>query len=374
MLKKKLEELRARRIEIRSSLELDQKIDMATVQEELNQLEVREADLLAKMELAELVHKTENRSIEKPKMEFKKKEYDEVKEYRSAFFKKLMNKQLSEMETRAMDTTVGSAGYAIPESLSQLIYRAVETQSILYTLVKKTFVKGTFSVLTAPASADVSWHVENNAETSDDTVIPVKVTFNGYELIKIIDISKAALTMTIDSFEAYIATEIGIKMSRAIEAAVISGNGATAPKGILTEALTEVNFTGAIDYTTLVTALGTLPGQYASGASFSMNRKTFYTEVLGIVDADGNPVVIADVQSPAKFNILGVPVVIADQIADSHLILGNLNYYQINYQEGVSIEKDVSVGFKSGYVTFRGYALLDGKVLDTDAFILIEEA
>ncbi len=102
-----------------------------------------------------------------------------------------------------------------------------------------------------------------------------------------------------------------------------------------------------------------------------MNRKTFYTKVLGMVDADGEPIVVADVTAPAKFSLLGVPVVLADQLADDVILLGDFDYYQLNFNEGVSIERNDAAGFTSATVYFRGFAVVDGKAIDKNAFIKI---
>jgi len=368
MLSKKLEEIMNRQVEIRNLLDSDAKVNLEDIKTELAQLEKNEKEIRSKQEVRNSL--TEVRTLDSKS----KVEYDEAGEYRNAFVKTLQGKILNPVETRAMDTTTGSAGYAIPETMQNDIYRAIEAKSDLYNLVSKTFVKGNFTILKAPASADCAWHTENADVASDDTVIPVKLTFEQRELIKVIKISRAALNMTVSSFDSYLVNEIATKMAKAINAAILTGNGTTAPKGILTETLETTTFTTNLSYANLISAFGNFPSEFANNAKFVCNRKTFFNQVLGMEDADGNPIVHPDVSAPAKYSVLGMPVVIDGLIVDDTIIIGDLSMYHLNYQEGVSVVRNDSVGLTSGTIAYVGYASLDGKVIDVAAFAKIVKA
>ena len=61
----------------------------------------------------------------------------------------------------------------------------------------------------------------------------------------------------------------------------------------------------------------------------------FFTDILGMEDANGNSVVLVDAQSPTKFNILGYPVIINDFVAEDTIIFGDFSYYHFNWAKGV---------------------------------------
>ena len=84
-------------------------------------------------------------------------------------------------------------------------------------------------------------------------------------------------------------------------------------------------------------------------------------------DSGGKPVVVADAQSPAKFNVLGYPVIVDDNMAADTLIFGDLKEYKLNFAADPTVARDGSVGFRTGSVVFRAMALADGKLADANA-------
>ena len=84
-------------------------------------------------------------------------------------------------------------------------------------------------------------------------------------------------------------------------------------------------------------------------------------------DTAGNRVVVADAQSPAKFNVLGFPVIVDDNMAEDTIVFGDFKAYKFNFAADPTVESDASVGFRSGSVVYRAMALADGKLADKTA-------
>ena len=121
-------------------------------------------------------------------------------------------------------------------------------------------------------------------------------------------------------------------------------------------------------YTDLMSIIATIPTQYLPNASFLMPRALFYGKVLGLTDTTGNRVVVADAQAPAKFNILGYPVIVDDNVTAGAVIFGDLRQgYAFNFGAGPEVKRDDSVGFRTGSSVYRAMALCDGKPLDKKA-------
>ena len=92
-----------------------------------------------------------------------------------------------------------------------------------------------------------------------------------------------------------------------------------------------------------------------------MSRATFFGNVLKIMDNSNDPIVVKDVQAPAKYNILGYPVIIEDEVG-TDIIFGDLKEgYVFNFGAGVSVARDESVGFRTGSTVYRAMCLGDGK-------------
>ena len=84
---------------------------------------------------------------------------------------------------------------------------------------------------------------------------------------------------------------------------------------------------------------------------------------------------VADAQAPAKFNILGYPVIVDDNVTAGTIIFGDLRQgYAFNFGAGPEVKRDDSVGFRTGSSVYRAMALCDGKPLDKKALCVFIEA
>lgn len=294
-------------------------------------------------------------------------------EYRSAWLHRLQGRALTEVEQRAMSTASGSAGAAVPQATAQMIVERLEQTTALYPLVSRSSVPGTLKIPVESAGAAASWKQQNAAITATDANM-VEVNLSGYELVKLVTVSIAAKRMTLDAFERYVVSQLARKMAIAIEAAIVSGTGTDMPTGILvgvtfTEGTNKISFTksGVPTYDNIMDALALLPGPYHPGAVFVCNTKTKYKYIRKIKDAEGRPFFDQGM-------IDGKPVVVNDQIADKKILICNPAYYQMNAQQEITIDISDQSGFRSAQIDYRGYAIMDGKPLLSEAFVLIDES
>lgn len=73
-------------------------------------------------------------------------------------------------------------------------------------------------------------------------------------------------------------------------------------------------------------------------------------------------------------SILGYPVVMDDYMPDGEVLLGDLDYYFMNFALAPTIETSKEAGFRSGKLVYRGLAVADGKPALPEAFVRVEEA
>lgn len=294
-------------------------------------------------------------------------------EYRSAWLNRLRGFALTEAETRAMSTAEGSAGAAVPTTTANMIQQRLEQTSVLYARISKSSIPGAFKMPVESASASAAWHTENAAINGTDAGV-ASVTFSGFELVKLVTVSKAAQKMTIDAFEQFIVAQIVRKMAIAIEAAIISGTGIDQPTGILNG----VTFTAAVNkvtyekgktmtYDSIMDTLALLGSAYHQGAIWVCSTKTKYTQLRKIKDGEGRPMFTEGM-------IDGKDVIADDQVPDGKLLLMAPAYYHMNAQQEIGIDFSEQSGFRNAQVDYRGYAVLDGKPTLSEAFVLLEEA
>lgn len=315
-------------------------------------------------------------------------------QYRDAFYKTLLGQKLTHAEAmtykRAMDmvgaerrldafNTITDAAAVIPTlTLNEVISKA-RTKGGLISVCRSFNIPSNLSVPVATPGAAASWHVEGDAVATEETTT-VPVTFTGYELIKILSLSAAAKRMSIAGFEAYIIDELTASVMEAIEDALVNGSGLGQGTGI--EDITWVKNTNAIEYAKgktpeyldFVKTISLLKRGYAAGSHWAMNNATLYTHVYSVMDTVGRPIFISDPKVENIGRILGVPVVIDDDIASGDIYLGNFNYMGYNMPQAPIIEVSRESSFKSGLIDYRVLAIADCKPLVEEAFVKMYEA
>ncbi len=384
----RLQEIEARKLEIRSLLESEQDIELEAIDTELRSLESEKQQIEQRAALAQgiqagIVPATQ---IEQPKEERKmelevmtKEEVLASAEYRSGYFKLLQGKAITDAEKRALTTAAGSAGAAVPTQTLNSIIDKLRQSSVLFPKVSVSYIGGNVSLVVANAKNAAAWKAEGaNGTAADDTVS--SVVLNGYELIKLVEISAAAQAMTIDAFEAYIVAELSRQLAIAIENAILNGTGTNQPQGILTgitwNASNSVTWAAnaSVGYDNLLDGVALLPTLYHQNAAIVLSRKTLFGGIRKIKSTTGEPIFVYNPQDAFAGTIFGYPVIINDYIADDVILFGDLSYYYFNFAQAPQIEASREAAFASGKVTYRGLLVADGKPALAEAFVKISKA
>jgi len=286
-------------------------------------------------------------------------------EYRVAFLKNLMGKELT-----AEERTVDLSG-ALPSSTANKVVSIVE-QSPLLSKVEISRIAGNLAIPTETASDAASWGASGAA--SNDAVGTTQLY--AYQLIKTITVPGTVKAGAIDAFEDYIVRRLAEKIRKALEAAVINGDGSGKATGIkvtvntLTGTFTKAAFAKA----DLFKIMGALGGDYQDEAIFVMPSKLYYGEVAAVAGIN-DYVNLASGANTAK--LMGKDVVLTENAVISgadYIFYGDPKKYFINFSEDINVKKDESVGFASNSVMYRGVAVCDGKLADANAFVMFTRA
>lgn len=307
-------------------------------------------------------------------------------EYRSAFYKKLLGKELTDTEARAFDTakaekrsdsfnTLSNSAAVIPtQTLNEIVKQARNTNG-LYNEVRLFHVPSNLSVPVGTPTDAASWHTEG-AAVDRTKVTTTAVTFTGLELIKVLSMSAAARRMEIAAFESYMTQELRSAIADAIGAAIVSGTGTGQPTGILsgiTWTKTNSLSVTALSADKLLEAVAMLPAGYAGGAKFAMSTATLFGQVYPLKDGEGK-YLFTDPTAGGVHRLFGFEIVIDDNIPAGTVLFGNFRYYGVNIPEGVAVEVSRESGFTSGLIDFRALCIADGKPIVPGAFVKIEVA
>lgn len=361
----RLKEIEARMAEIKSELET-REAELATEElrafnDEMDKL-IEERDSINKDIEARnaLLEKVKEEEIEVRTFEEEKEMAEErtfaidSKEYRNAWLKNLQGKALDAEERTAI-----SAGAAIPtETLNQIVGK-LELNPII-AAVDVMHIAGNVSIPVEGTINAANWVAMGTAATdSADTLTPV--TLAAYKLIKTVEITADVKAMAIPAFEAWLVARLANKIEVAIAAGIVAGTGSSQATGLNSISANATKWTKAgMTFKDLMGIIAALAPEYAANATFVTTRAIFYGQMLGMTDSTGNRVVVADAQSPAKFNVMGYPVILSDSA--SGVIFGDLKEgYKFNFASDVEVKADESVAFRTGSTVYRAMCLADGK-------------
>lgn len=347
---------------------LEQEVEQLTAERQQIQNEVQTRQQLRANIAAGIIPGTVIERQEENPMEKKTFAVDSA-EYREAF---LLNLQGRELNAEQRAAVTGAA--AIPTQTLNQIYRYVEESPILSS-IDMTYIPGNVTLPVESAVAEAAWVAVGTAATDSADAI-TSISLAAHKLIKTLEVTADVEAMAIDAFESWIVAKLGEKMEKALDNAVFNGTGSGQPTGILKTLSTATgSFTKAkAKYSDLINIVAALASGPARNAKFAMPRKLFFTDVIGIEDQSGQPVCHADVTSPAKYNILGYPVILDDNIPADNIIFGDFKAYKLNIAKAPVISSDDSVAFRSGSRVYRALALADGKLAMSDAFVRFTRA
>ena len=334
----------------------------------LDEIETRKATLA---KVASLPEKELEPVIDKEnEMEEKRTFAVDSAEYREAWLKKLQGKELTVEERDAV-----TASAAIPTETMNMIVGKLELNPII-AAVDVSYIPGNVTFPAEDSVADANW-VEMATAATDSADALRAVTLGAYKLIKTVSITADVQAMAIPAFESWLTARLANKIEKAVDAAILTGNGSNKPTGIL-QTLTTADGTWAstgLVWKDVATIIGKIGSQYRSGAKFVMNSNLFFGSIVGMVDSNKQPVVrLADAEGPTSYRLVGYPVIVDDNCTSDNILFGDLKAYKFNFAKSPEVSSDDSVEFRTGNRVYRALALADGKLADTNAIVRYRKA
>ena len=305
-------------------------------------------------------------------------------EYRSAFFKTLQGKELTEPEQRAytaaqaekradsFNTLSNSAAVVPTKTLNEIVRQAGNVNG-LFGEVRLFAVPSNMAIPVGVPTDPAAWHTEG-APVERKAVAATNVTFAAHELMKVLSMSAAVKRMELSAFESYITQEMRTSVADAIGAAIVNGDGAGKPKGVLSGVTWDKKnsiSTNALTADNLLAAIALMPAGYAAGAKFAMSTATLFGTVYPLKDTTG-AYYFTDTEKGGVHRLFGFPVVLDDNIPAGTILFGNFRYYGVNVPSGVAVEMSRESGFTSGMIDYRALCIADGKPIIPGAFVKIE--
>ena len=364
-----VDELLARKEEI--AAEVDSLEDIETVQARSAELDEISAELEARKELAE--KKAEIREAVaagdgevKETIEFKEEERKEMfgidsVEYRDAWVKRLIGRELNEEERNAL----ASAANVIPKMTVNAVWDK---------LVKQSELLGKVDVTQFPTYVRFPVATTNNAATSQviGTAITESSDVIGYvdlvpnEYVKLLTVGADIEHMAVPAVHDWIVDNLVGQIRYAINKDIVVGSGTNALKGLKESCDATGNVIPAtVTKASILAIMAALGGNYQQGAIWIMTPTMFYENIMGLTAL--NDYVIND---GFQFKLFGHDVVLMSECEISSketIFYGDPKAYKVNIFKPIEVkafETATSTNFQ-----FRGACLADGELLDTSAFV-----
>ena len=280
-------------------------------------------------------------------------------EYRDAWTKKIVGRELNEEERSALS----SAGAVIP---------TMTVNAVWDKLVKKAELLGKVDVTQFPNYVRFPKATTNNAASSgavgssitesSDVIGYVDLIPNEY--VKLLTVGADIEHMAIPAVHDWIVDNLVGKIREAINKDILVGSGSNALKGIYTS-VTSTTLAASPDKSNFLGIMGALGSNYQEGAVWVMTPKMFFETVMSLTTL--NDYVIND---GFQYKLFGHDVVLMSDAKVSNkenVFFGDPKAYKVNIFKALEVKP-----FESATTTnfqFRGACLADGELIDTAAWV-----
>ena len=387
MIEKRLSEIQSRKLEIRQALTENADINLEEIQNELEELETETRSLTEKIEIANKINtgEIEARTIEMPSNKEEKRMENKFAsaEYRQNFMNYVLKGEKIADEFRTTGTTkTTDIGAVIPETVLNRIVEKLEATGMILPLVSRTAVKGGVSIPTSNLKPVATWVAEGAGSNKQKKTTDGSITFAYHKLRCAVAVSLEVDTMALSAFESALISNVVEAMTKALEQAIISGDGSGKPKGILTETAPEGQelSVSQLEYQTLIDAEAALPLEYEAGAVYCMTKKTFMA-YQGITDTVGQPIARVNygIGGKPERTLLGRPVVLCNYLPSFDVASsGNAFAFLFNFKDYV-LNTNYNMGLKkyedneTDDLVTKAIMIADGKVVTKDSLVILKK-
>ena len=369
-----VEELEARRAQIVEESEQDG-ADLNALTDEIRgikaELEARKEAAAKKAEIREAVATGAGEVIAEapqtpiPTEERKMFKIDSI-EYRDAWTKKIIGRELNEEER----TALGAAGAVIP---------TMTVNAVWDKLTAKTELLGKVDVSQFPTYVRFPKATTKNAATGQavGTTITESSDVVGYvdlipnEYVKLLTVGADIDHMAVSAVHDWIVNNLVESIRAEINKDIVVGTGTNELKGILTSVSANATAIPAtVTKASLLKIMGTLGSNYQGGAVWIMTPAMFYENVMTITAL--NDYII---NNGFEFKLFGHDVVLMSELLVSTketILYGDPKAYKLNIFKALEVKP-----FETATTTniqFRGATMADGELIDAAAFVRFAQA
>lgn len=312
---------------------------------------------------------------------------DPEREYRLQFMNFVLKGTPIRMSNENQYTVTTDVGAVIPRTVINKIIEKMEKVGIIYAKMTKTFYQGGVVVPTSAVKPVATWTTERGS-TDKQKKTTGSVTFAYHKLRCVVAVSLAVATVTLEVFEDTLAKQVVEAMIKKIEDAAFNGTGGTynQPEGILLATpvsghVVEVAEGSSPTYANWLAAEGALEDAYDAGTEWYMRKKTYFGQVLGMTDQQGQPIarVSVGIDGKPSYELFGRKVNFTDHVpafatsvsADTPFaVMFRFEDYICNINLDVTVRDYVDEDTDDKVK--KALMLVDGKPVDLNSLVVVK--
>lgn len=364
MFTKRIGEINARKAELRKTLESDANANLDEIEKELRDLDTEMQGLERRKAIASGINtgSIEGLPVNNPvtsrgskEPAFTKENVLSSPEYRTAWAKTLMQRKLSEVEKRALETAmtttatefvaataetdgINNGGLFIPTDINTALMEAISLVSPIFRDAARTAIPG---LLKFPykKTASGAKNKKETEQTADGSIEWAELTLGLSEISETIRVSWKLEAMAVEEFISYITAELIEQVQDKAVTELIYGSGSEQLKGATVDAIKH-EYTGtALDG--IGETLGKLGKKQKIGAKIYV-AQSIVEEISFTKDNNGN-YIFTPINGVGVKSVATYPVEVDPYLKDGDFVIGNVKrYYRLNVVEPISIAKDSS--------------------------------
>ena len=287
-------------------------------------------------------------------------------EYRDAWTKKIIGRELNEEERAAL----GAAGAVIPTMTVNAVWDKLTGPADLI---------GKVDVSQFPTYVRFPKATTKNAATGQAVGAPITESSDviGYvdlipnEYVKLLTVGADIDHMAVSAVHDWIVNNLVESIRAEINKDIVVGTGTNELKGILTSVSADSTAIPAtVTKASLLKIMGALGSNYQTGAVWIMTPAMFYENVMTLTQL--NDYIIND---GFNFKLFGHDVVLMSELLVSSketILYGDPKAYKLNIFKALEVKP-----FETATTTniqFRGATMADGELIDAAAFVRFAQA
>ena len=297
-------------------------------------------------------------------------------EYKKAFWNLMRGKSVREARNALQVGELSEGGYTVPDSFEHQLIEGLEDENIMRPLVHVISTgSGEHKIPIVASHGSGAWiEEEQQIPESDDAF--TQISLSAHKFATMIRISRELLNDSAFDMASYIAHEFVRRAGAAEEQAIISGDGAHKPIGLLHDTLgAEVGVTTAsataITADELIDLQHSIKSGYRRKACWIMNDATI-AAIRKRKDSMGQYIWQPGIKEGAPDTLFNQKVLMSNYMplvatGNKVILYGDYSYYWLAEREGRTLERLNELFAVTDQVGFKLTERLDGRLILPEA-------